>query len=165
MAEEEKIIENTEENKEQLSVKTDSLSALTKKINEEEDVDKIKDLTNLFQLAMLKKEIKRTEQRSDMLDYALNEVQARLITGAIEDKDLAKYITVLQDGIKDTRKMTTTEELAPINITQVNINTEEDSGLTREERENVLQFLQSILTQNKENDIIDVESQERNEND
>ena len=165
MAEEEKIIENTEENKEQLSVKTDSLSALTKKINEEEVVDKIKYLTNLFQLAMLKKEIKRTEQRSDMLDYALNEVQARLITGAIEDKDLAKYITVLQDGIKDTRKMTTTEELAPINITQVNINTEEDSGLTREERENVLQFLQSILTQNKENDIIDVESQERNEND
>lgn len=161
MIEEEKVFQEEEIEKEDLPVKTNSFSDIVKKINEEEDVDKLKDLTKLFNLAMMKKEINRAERQSDILDYALEEVWSRIANGEMKDQDLAKYVQVLQDSINNTRKITSDDNLIPpiqINAKEININS--DDSLTREERENVLDFIQKVLSQSqdKKDDIIDVES-------
>lgn len=166
MIEEDKNIqlEDKQEEKKSEIVSTGSLSGITKKINEEEDVDKVKDLTKLFNLAMLKKEINRAEKQSDMLDFALSEVYNRMMTGDMADKDLANYIKIFQDAINTTRKNTSEENMPIIQVNTGEININND-GLTREERENVINFIQNILTQAKSEDIIDVKSEERNTED
>lgn len=153
--------ENIQEEQNDLPVKTDSLSAITKKISDEEDVDKIKDLTKLFNLAMMKKEINRAEKQSDMLDYALDEVNNRMISGEMSDKDLANYIKIFQDSINNSKKNTSDEMIPPIQINAKEINIGSSDSLTREERENVIDFIQKVLTQSKDNDIIDVEPIEK----
>lgn len=140
------------------------LSAIVKRIDEEDDVEKVKDLTKLFNLAMLKKEINRASKESDMLDYALSEVYNRMLTGDMADKDLANYIKIFQDAINNTKKNTTEESIPAIQINTKEININND-GLTREERENVVNFIQKILTQSKSEDIVDIESEERNTED
>jgi len=138
---------------------SDELSAVVKSINEENDSDKLKDLTKLFNLAMMKKDINRAEKQSDMLDYALSEIYERITTGEVADKDLAKYVQVLQDSINNTRKLTSDENvIAPIQINAKEININSGDSLTREERENVLDFIQKVLTQDRKDDVIDVES-------
>jgi len=146
------------EEKSQLPETSTELSSVVKKINKEDDVEKVKDLTKLFNLAMLKKEINRAEKQSDMLDYALDEVYSRITTGEMPDKDLANYIKIFQDAINNSRKNTSEETLPhiQINTNEININRDE---LSREERENVLEFIQTILTQSKSDDIIDVNSE------
>ena len=158
MAEEKEI--NQVEVKEE-PAESAELSAIVKRIDEEDDVEKVKDLTKLFNLAMLKKEINRATKESDMLDYALSEVYNRMLTGEMADKDLANYIKIFQDAINNTKKNTTEESIPTIQINTKEININKD-GLTREERENVVNFIQKILTQSKSEDIIEVDSEERN---
>ena len=160
-SEEEVEEETSEEVKELPEKKSDNLSAVVKQIDEEQDTEKLKDLTKLFNIAMMKKEINRAVRQSDVLDYAIEEVNQRLLTGDVSDKALGTYIKVLQDNINNVRKTTTEESLPVIQITKNEININNEESLTREERENIQKVIEMILTQSKDSDIIDVESQER----
>ena len=147
----------------QHSVSTTNLSNITKQINEAQDLDKIKDLTKLFNVAMLKKEINRAERQSDILDYALEEVWSRIANGEMKDQDLAKYISIFQTSISNTRKATTEESLPIINIEKIDINNNSEETLSRESREKIMKVIEMILTQSDESDIIDVKSTEEKE--
>lgn len=163
MTEEEKeeFQEEKSDSEPQHSVSTTNLSNITKQINEAQDLDKIKDLTKLFNVAMLKKEINRAERQSDILDYALEEVWSRIANGDIKDQDLAKYISIFQTSISNTRKATTEESLPIINIEKIDINNNQEETLSRESREKIMKVIEMILTQSDDSDIIEVESNEK----
>lgn len=162
MIEEKEIIqEEVSNDKKDLPVSTSNISNITKKINEEEDLDRVKDLTKLFHIAMMKKEINRAEKQSDMLDYALEEVNNRMLTGDMSDKDLANYIKIFQDSINNTKKNTSEESMPKIQITNQEININNGETLSRESRERIQEVIQKILTQAKESDIIDIEPKEK----
>ena len=141
-----------------------NLSSVVEQINKEGDIEKIKDLTKLFNVAMMKKEINRAERQSDILDYALEVVNEKLMSGEVSDKALGTYIKVLQDNINNARKMTTEEPITPITYNHQEITINNGDALTKEERDNVIDFIQKVLTQSKSEDIIDIESSNEEEN-
>ena len=141
-----------------------NLSSVVKQINEEGDIEKIKDLTKLFNVAMMKKEINRAERQSDILDYALEVINEKLLSGEVSDKALGTYVKVLQDNINNVRKMTTEEPITPITYNHQEITINNGDALTKEERDNVIDFIQKVLTQSKSEDIIDIESSNEKEN-
>lgn len=130
--------------------------ALADDIIKEQDLDKIKNLTNLFNINQHKKNIVRTTKLNELLDAITDQMVERFQKKPNEfsNADLLDYLTAVQNTIDKANKNTAQEDLQPIqqiNNTQININNEEQ--LSREARDRVLNFIKKTINSKEENTV------------
>ena len=125
-------------------------------IIKEQDIDKIKNLTNLFNINQHKKNIVRTTKLNELLDAITDQMVERFQKKPNEfsNADLLDYLTAVQNTIDKANKNTAQEDLQPIqqiNNTQININNEEQ--LSKEARDRVLNFIKKTINSKEENTV------------
>lgn len=130
--------------------------ALADDIIKEQDLDKIKNLTNLFNINQHKKNIVRTTKLNELLDAITDQMVERFHKKPDEfsNADLLDYLTAVQNTIDKANKNTAQEDLQPIqqiNNTQININNEEQ--LSKEARDRVLNFIKKTINSKEENTV------------
>lgn len=130
--------------------------ALADDIIKEQDIDKIKNLTNLFNINQHKKNIVRTTKLNELLDAITDQMVERFHKKPNEfsNADLLDYLTAVQNTIDKANKNTAQEDLQPIqqiNNTQININNEEQ--LSKEARDRVLNFIKKTINSKEENTV------------
>lgn len=150
-----------------LLILDNSSELLADKIIAEDDVDKVKQLTQLFNLNQAKKNVLRVLKFNSLLDKVSDQMLERFekCPGEFSNKDLMDYLTVTQNAIDRANKsLNLVEETPAIQINQVNINTEQPK-LSRESKDKIMKAVQAIMKkaenlniQSEENtDIIEVD--------
>ena len=132
---------------------------LIEEILQETDAEKLKDLTNLFNIFQTKREVLRVSKLNDVQDALVQQMLDRLEQQPhnFDNKDIALWVKTVQLAKESSRQSLEKVEAIPTivhqNNTQVNINVEE--SLSRESRERVLSVLNTILGKNAKNDNTD----------
>ena len=146
-----------------------NLSKLTTKSNEiaqnivdEDNVDVLKKLIQLFNIQETKKDTLRVLKYNDLLDKISEEMSRRFDKNKnmFTNDDLLKYLQVIQGVSSKTSKLVSSIEETPnIVINQVNIQNEEQPPLTRESREKIDDFLKVVFEKLKSKEPEDVENE------
>ena len=138
--------------------------AVARKIAREKTLEGVQDLTHLFNVAQVKKQVIRTLEYNQLLDSITQQMKERLDKRAdqFSNKDLLDYAKVITDSMDKAQKQIQTVDSSPmIQINQQN-NTVvvEDSELDRESRRKIMlaaqaamEFLKSQGTLPKEQEV------------
>lgn len=125
-------------------------------IVKETDVDKLKDLTNLFNAFQIKRHVLRVNALNDVQDALAKQMLDRLskYPDNFSNSDIATWMKTVQQAMESSQgsieKVDTMPPIVHQNNTQVNINVEDT--LSRESREKILGILNKILPQDLQND-------------
>lgn len=155
-----------EENTLQERLNVDSLDEKTKNIAQEildtDDVEKVKSLTNLFNVNAQKRNVIRIMKMNSLLDKVTDKVVERFdkTPDNFSNDDLIKYMQVTDNALeRATKNLTQVEEAPTITYqqnNQVNINLE--APVNRASRANITEAVQNLLNRlSKENNKYDVE--------
>lgn len=133
----------------------DDTQELVTKIIKEKDIEQVKDLTKLFNVNQVKKNLVRVLQLNDLLDMINNQVIERFTRrpDAISNKELLDYMQAVQTSIDKSQKNINTVDTSPlvqINNNKNEINLNVGSELDREGREKVLSIVQSLMQLSQE---------------
>ena len=129
---------------------------IAQQILDEQDVDKVKELTTLFNLNAQKRNVMRVIKMNKLLDDVTDKVMERFekTPDNFSNDDLIKYMQVTESAIERANKqLNLVDETPPIQLqqnTQVNVNIVD--SLDREARERVMNFLRNTLSGNKPTD-------------
>lgn len=155
-----------------LSTLETPVDELEQRLIQETDIDELKNVINLFNLNIKKKDIIRTNKLSDLQDLVTSQIGERLEknAGAFSNKDLIDYFKVLQDSINKADNSLDTVDTPAIQLNQqINLNVSKEEELDRESRARIADAVNSILVkmQNQpkevEEEIVDAEYQELEE--
>ena len=126
------------------------LEQLKQKLLTENDLDKLDDIINIFNLNIKRKDIVRTSKLNDLQDKIADQMALRLTEKANEfsNKDLLDYFKVLQDTINKSDNSLESIDTPAIQINQQQINIGEETELNRESREKVKNAVASFLENN-----------------
>lgn len=122
---------------------------LAQQIMEENDIDKVKDLTNLFNLDMQKRNVARVLKMTDLLDQVTDQVLTRFerTPDNFSNEDLIKFMQVTETSIEKANKTLSQVDQTPAiqyqQNNQVNINI--GDSLNRESRQRVTDAVQALL--------------------
>jgi hypothetical protein len=140
----------------------DSSNELINKIINENDRDKLNDLTNLFMINQKKKDIVRANKLSNLLNLIDNEVYERVSNEPemFDNLTLLKYMDSTQQTINNVSQSINQVPFIQINNqkNEININSN-SSGLDRDSRAKVLEVVTAILNGTNDN-VIDVDVEE-----
>lgn len=123
---------------------------LADKIVAEDDVDKLKQLTAMFNLIQQKKNVLRILKYNGLLDSLADQMDIRINKKADEfsNEDLLKYMQTIQSALeKSNTQLKLVDDTPAINFNQqnnVNINVSSQE-LNREERERVAEVIKAIM--------------------
>lgn len=139
---------------------------LAQQIMEETDIDKVKDLTNLFNLDMQKRNVARVLKMTDLLDQVTDQVLTRFerTPDNFSNEDLIKFMQVTENSIEKANKTLSQVDQTPAiqyqQNNQVNINI--GDSLNRESRQRVTDAVQALLKKfgNGEIDITELPTEE-----
>lgn len=146
---------------------TEPLDSRTQKIAQEildtEDIDKVKDLTNLFNLNTKKRNVMRVLKMTQLLDNVTDKVIERFekTPDNFSNEDLLKYMQVTENAIdKANKNLDMVEETPAIQFQQNNqVNINIDRGLNRDSRAKVTEAVEAILKKLQNNEqVIEVEN-------
>lgn len=149
------------------NLNTEPLDSRTQKIAQEildtEDIDKIKDLTNLFNLNTKKRNVMRVLKMTQLLDNVTDKVIERFekTPDNFSNEDLLKYMQVTENAIdKANKNLDMVEETPAIQFQQNNqVNINIDRGLNRDSRAKVTEAVEAILKKLQNNEqVIEVEN-------
>lgn len=123
----------------------------------EVDVEKTKQLIQLFNVSESKKSMIRINKLNTLYDNITTQMLDRFAKypNNFSNDDLVKYLKVTQDAIeKTTNLMNKSNETPAIQLQQNNqvnitVNNGEGQGLNRESRDRILDVVKSILKQNQ----------------
>lgn len=141
---------------------------IAQKILDEQDINKVKDLTTLFNLNAQKRNVMRVIKMNKLLDDVTDHMMTRFEQRPdnFSNEELLKYMQVTENAIDRANKnLNLVEETPPIQYqqnNQVNINIVDT--LDRDERDRVLEYVNSVLKNGVNTDvtnIIDVESKDK----
>lgn len=122
---------------------------LAQQIMEETDIDKVKDLTNLFNLDMQKRNVARVLKMTDLLDQVTDQVLTRFerTPDNFSNEDLIKFMQVTENSIEKANKtLSQVDETPAIQYQQNNqVNINIGDSLNRESRQKVTDTVQAIL--------------------
>ena len=137
----------------------DKTDSLVNDIIEEDDIEKTKQLLNLFNVNIAKKNTLRVMKVDKLLDKVVDEALQRVEVrpDEINNKDLIAYASVAQSQIdKSMQIIKSVNETPAIQLNQQNnINVNIGTELSRESRERVLKAVEQILNQDN---VVDVET-------
>lgn len=151
----------------QNKLNTVPLDTKTQKIAQEildtEDIDKVKDLTNLFNLNTKKRNVMRVLKMTQLLDNVTDKVIERFekTPDNFSNEDLLKYMQVTENAIdKANKNLDLVEETPAIQFQQNNqVNINIDKGLNRDSRAKVTEAVEAILKKLQNNEqVIEVEN-------
>lgn len=135
---------------------------IAQEILDEQDIEKVKDLTNLFNLNAQKRNVMRVIKMNELLDKVTDQVVERFEKRPdnFSNEDLIKYMQVTENAIDRANKhLNLVEETPAIQLMQNNqVNINIDSGLDRDGRERVMDAVKAILAKasNPKEDIIEI---------
>lgn len=151
-----------------LQNKTDEL---VNQILAEDDVNKVKDLTHLFNVACVKKDIIRVKTLDNLYDTVISKVAERFEKRPDEfsNSDLISYLQVTQNALDKAKKSASSVDETPAIVqqqnNQVNINIGDSEKLTRESRDKVIDAIDAFLKRVKNESVnANVESIENKNN-
>jgi len=160
-----------EENNQITTIDTKSLDSKTadvaQQIIDEENIDKIKDLTHLFNLNITKKNVLRAMKLNGLLDTVSDKMIERFekTPDNFSNADLLNYMNVVQNSIDKTNKtLGLVDDTPAIQIINNEVNVEADTSLNRESRRKVLEYVNAVLTQAQQQDTIEIIQDEEGEN-
>lgn len=128
---------------------------LIAKILEEPDVDKLKDLTHVFNAFQTKRQILRVNALNDVQDALVAQMLERLKTQPhnFDNNDIANWLNVVQRTLDSSQKgvkaIDETPAIAYQQNNQINVNVD-SSQLSRESREKILSVMQLVLQNNED---------------
>lgn len=138
---------------------------LAQQILDEDNVDKVRDLTNLFNLNIKKRNVMRVLKMNNLLDKVTDQVIERFEKNPhnFSNEDLLKYMQATENAIdRADKNLNLIEETPAIQLTQhnqVNINMQPE--FNRESRQKITDTVQMILNKINSNDtIIETDSKE-----
>lgn len=138
---------------------------LAQYILDESDVEKVKELTQLFNLNQAKKNVLRVMKLNGLLDTVSDKIIDRFnkFPDNFSNDDLIKYLQVTQTAIEKANKNLSLVDETPViqvnHNNQLNVNISET--LDRDSRERVLAFVKAALQQNstEETDFVEIEEE------
>lgn len=151
-----------EENKELIKSSTkdkldNDTSKVINKIIKEKDPTELKNLTQLFALTQAKKNILRSSTLNNIIDKTTEEMLARIEKhpGEFSHTDLINYLQAAQGAIDKANKLK--EDLSTIqpvyNQQNNQVNIIAGSELSRESKENVIDFFKKLLNKKPEENL------------
>ena len=147
-------VEEIELNKEQLPVEIDTLPLeestkdIIEKIINEQDIEQVKDLSKMFNLNQVKKNLVRVVKLNNLLDKVQDQAIERFEKrpDEISNKELLDYMQIVQSSIEKSQKSIETLDTTPlvkINNQEINVNVE--ATLDKESKERVLEVVQKLI--------------------
>lgn len=121
------------------------IEELEEKLLKEKDVDNVKNIIDLFNLNIKKKNVIRANKLAELQDSISDQMQKRIESNAdaFSNDDLLNYFKTVQQTIE--KADTSSEDVKiPVQITQQQINIT-DSVLDRDSRQRVISAIQSII--------------------
>lgn len=122
---------------------------IAQQILDETDVDKVKDLTNLFNLNAQKRNVARVLKMTDLLDRVTDQMLTRFerTPDNFSNEDLIKFMQVTENSIeKATKSLSQVDQTPAIQYQQNNqVNINIGDSLNRESRQKVTDTVQAIL--------------------
>ncbi len=140
----------------------DKRDELIDQLMTEDDLEKSKEMINLFNINIAKKNTLRVAKVDELLDKVNDEALKRVTErpDEINDKDLLSYMTAAQNQIdKSMNTINSINEVPAINLTQdnsVNININQPE-LTKESRDRILNAVKQFMEANNQPEVIDAE--------
>lgn len=122
---------------------------LAEQIMNETSLDKVKDLTHLFNVNMSKKNALRVMAMDNLVDKVTSQIEARFekYPDNFSNTELLNYLQVLQNSIdKASKNLNLVEESPAIQLNQNNVNINIVDNMSRESRERVAAFLKQALS-------------------
>lgn len=132
------------------------IEELSDRILNETDIEQFDKMKNLFDLNMKKKEIIRLNKLSDLQDLTVEEMSNRLQkrSGEFSNQDLLGYFKTIQESISKSDTSLDGIDVASIKViqNQLNINMNNEDGLSRESKNKVIEAIRSILDKSTSNE-------------
>lgn len=127
-----------------LTLKT-PLEELEKNILEEENIDELNNIIDLFNLNLKKKDIIRSSKLNELQDNIVQEIGVRIENPyAIDDKDLLGYFKAIQETITKSDNNLENVKIPTIQLNQqININKAEFNS---ESRKKILAAVNNIMS-------------------
>ena len=122
---------------------------IAEQIMNETSLDKVKDLTHLFNINMSKKNALRVMAMDNLVDKVTSQIEARFekYPDNFSNTELLNYLQVLQNSIdKASKNLNLVEESPAIQLNQNNVNINIVDNMSRESRERVAAFLKQALS-------------------
>jgi hypothetical protein len=122
---------------------------IAEQIMNETSLDKVKDLTHLFNVNMSKKNALRVMAMDNLVDKVTSQIEARFekYPDNFSNTELLNYLQVLQNSIdKASKNLNLVEESPAIQLNQNNVNINIVDNMSRESRERVAAFLKQALS-------------------
>lgn len=149
-----------------ISTLDNDVSDVINRAIEEQDPQKVKDLTSLFNMHMNKKNMIRLVKLNDLLDNVVDQSLTRFESNPnnFSNKELIDYMNVVQktsdasfNQLKEINEAPATIQIN--NQTAINVGCDKNdlSKLSKESRKRVLDAIDSILKNSTTSDVIDVE--------
>lgn len=127
---------------------------IAQEILDEQDIERVKDLTNLFNLNAQKRNVMRVIKMNELLDKVTDQVVERFEKRPdnFSNEDLIKYMQVTENAIDRANKnLNLVEETPAIQyLQQNNVNITIDNGLDRDARERVMDAVRAFLAQSSQ---------------
>lgn len=121
---------------------------VAKEIVKEQDENKLRQLTNLFNLNQAKKNALRVLKLNSLLDKVSDEMIDRFEKhpGQFSNDELLSYLQVTQNAIDRANKsLNLVDQIPAIQLNQVNVNVNQDNVLDKESRERVKDAVEAIM--------------------
>lgn len=151
------------EEKEKLSL-TSPIDELEQRIMCESDTEELKNIIDLFNLQIKKKDIVRTSKLSDLQDKISAQIESRIDKHSDEfsNQDLISYFKTIQDTINKSDTTLDSIKMPVIQINKQEVNVNVDNGLSKESRNKVADIINIIMKKyNKPSVIENVEYEEK----
>ena len=112
------------------------------------DVDKVKDLTHLFNLLQAKKNAIRMIKMGELVDMTTEQMAKRLYNKPDEftNKELSEYLSSIQTAMdKVSRGLGTVDDMPMIALQQNNVTVSVGSGISPDSRERITDAVKAIF--------------------
>lgn len=137
---------------------------LEKKLFEETDIDSMKNIINLFNLNIKKKDIVRTARLNDLQDKIYDQMDKRISLKSDEfsNVDLLNYYKTIQESINKADTTLDKVDTPSIQIVQNQLNIQQkDSSLDRDSRLKVVDLVNKFMKMSSQNEVVqDVDAEE-----
>lgn len=133
--------------KKELPTLRTSNEELTSKLLEEDNIDNIKNIIDLFNLNIKKKDVIRVSKLNDLQDKIYDQINARVTSNphTFSNKDLITYFKVVQETIDKADTSSETMIAPKVELNQNNVNINMGPVLNRDSRQHVLDAVKNIL--------------------
>lgn len=156
------------DNTEEILTLTTSNEELEKKLFEETDLNNIKNIINLFNLNIKKKDIVRTAKLNELQDKVYDQIDKRITLKPDEfsNSDLLSYFKTIQESINKADTSLDKVDTPSIQIIQNQLNIKDDgTNISRDSRLRIVELVNKFMNMNSNEDVVDIKSTDVSDDD